>query len=90
MALRPAAAGQPAVKNIVEPSSAQLGRSRELSGNVGEHRGQVGADHAGGANDHDRDESGDQAIFNGGDAGFVSEETREEGMHRKDPFRGLL
>jgi hypothetical protein len=34
---------------------------------------------------HDRDESGDQAIFNGGDAGFVFNETGNEDFHRIAP-----
>ena len=55
---------------------------------VGEHRGKLGTDNAGRTDDHDRDESGDQAILNGGDARLVSEETREESLHRKDPFAG--
>src|SRR5690349_2425459 len=41
------------------------------------------------ANAHDRNERGDQAILDGGNAGFISDETREEGLHRKDPFRGF-
>jgi len=50
------------------------GRSRQLRRNVGEYRGQIGADQAGCPDNHDRDESGNQAIFNGGDARFVASE----------------
>jgi hypothetical protein len=31
---------------------------------------------------HDRNECGDQAIFDGGDAGFVSDETSKQNFHR--------
>jgi hypothetical protein len=53
---------------------------------VGEHRGKLGADGGGRRDDHDRDESGNQAIFDGGDAGFVFEKTGDKIFMAEAPF----
>jgi hypothetical protein len=46
----------------------------------------LGADGSHRSDAHDRDKRSDQAVLDRGDAGFVSDKTREEGLHRKDPL----
>ena len=59
--------------------AAQCGCDRvERAGQVGAHRGD-------GGDDDDRDERGDQAVFDGGGAGFVLSETRDELGHGEFP-----
>ena len=53
---------------------------------MGEHRGKLGADGGGRRDDHDRDESGNQAIFDGGDAGLVFEKTGDKIFMAEAPF----
>lgn len=50
-----------------------------LSRDVGEYRGKIGADKAGRSDDHDRDESGNQTIFNGSDpySSFAKRESKK-------------
>jgi hypothetical protein len=61
---------------------------RESAANLGVDSVELRSGSGHRCNAHDRNQRGDQAIFNGGHAGFVFDETREE-LHRKDPFRGL-
>jgi hypothetical protein len=91
IALRLAAVGQPAVKFSRKTLLySGLESAGEGVANVVVDRQQLltGEGHRG--DTHDRNERGDQAIFDGGDTGFVFDETGEEGLHRKDPFRGSL
>ena len=58
-----------------------LGGRRQLGRDGREGRAQLGAESAQSADEDDSDESGDQAIFNGGGAGFVLQEARDKLGH---------
>ena len=61
----------------------ELWRDGERLRKFSEHGYKIRTDAVNRSDDYDGDESGDQTILDGGDAGFVSDETREEGLHRK-------
>ena len=53
----------------------------ELGANVGEGRLQIGAERRQGGDANDRDEGSDQAVFDGGGAGLILDETSENVGH---------
>src|SRR5437588_1492851 len=89
IALRPAADSRPQ-SVIIRPSPLFLDSSCQLSRDTTEHSGDAGADGGSRSDDHDRDKSGNQTIFNGCYAGLVSDETAEDDFHRTDPLAGTL
>ena len=50
-----------------------------------EHHSKLGADSAGRRDDRNRDKTSNQAIFNGGDVGFASDETDKKSFIGKMP-----
>src|SRR6266702_4354818 len=67
----------------------QYGRSAAAGVQRGTDRGELGVDciaeSAGAGDDGERDESGDQTIFNSGRAGFVLHETCKKVRHSRAP-----
>src|ERR1700732_696347 len=51
-----------------------------------ELRREIRADGCDRGDDHDRDQSGDEAVLEGGDARFILGETEKEGFHGSDPW----
>jgi hypothetical protein len=68
-------------RSLLLPSHGRRQRLFERVGNGGEGPIQVLAETLDNGDDGNRDAGGDKAIFNGGRAGFVFEETREDGLH---------
>ncbi|VTZ65108.1 hypothetical protein EMEDMD4_790132 [Sinorhizobium medicae] len=69
-----------AFRFALEPAlpGASAGESRSDSRESG---GQAGADGRHHGDDHDRNQAGDQAVFNGGGAGFIASKTDEKIFH---------
>src|SRR5690349_2799325 len=68
-----------------KPGPLTLSRNRRLLERVGDRvevRRQLGADALNGGDDRDRDAGGNQAVFDGGGAGLILHETRNEILHR--------
>jgi hypothetical protein len=84
-----ATAKQLAVRRSCDVTPNLLGGCRQSTGDVVEHPGKLGADGGGGRDDHDRDKSGNQAIFNGGNAGLVTEKTSEKIFHGRGSIRKI-
>src|SRR5690606_33039097 len=61
-------------------------RLLDRGGNVRERGVHVGAQRLHGADDDDRDTSSDQAVFNGGRARLVLDETSEKILHGLTPY----
>jgi hypothetical protein len=74
-----------AEKDWAEPLLSFVSRNSQYSRDACEHHSNLGADSAGRRDDHNRDETSNQAIFNGGDAGFASDETDKKSFTGKRP-----
>jgi hypothetical protein len=59
--------------------------SGERSRDRVELRGEFRADERDCGDDHDRNQAGDEAVLDGGNAGFIVRETKEEVFHGSDP-----
>src|ERR1700730_13646353 len=71
--------------SVVRSSGKDHGAGGEGGPDGGELRREICADGCDRSDDHDRDQSGDEAVLNGGDARFIPDETEREGFHGSDP-----
>src|ERR1700730_11801639 len=68
-----------------EGSGKDLGSRGQCGRDGGELRREIRTDGCDRGDNHDRDQSGDEAVLNGGDARFILGETEKEGFHGSDP-----
>src|SRR5579863_6575904 len=80
----PRALKQPKSLNAVPTGSAAV-RGLQLVADVAERRGQLGSEELQGGDEHDADESRDQAVFNGGGAAFVFDQLDCKATHNVTP-----